>query len=145
MNLEFLEQFGHNHPEEYDSTLECFAHSVTAAFNRRGSILAVGCTDGRVFIWDFLTRGIAKIISAHVSQVTSLSWSRNGKLLATSSVDGYVYIWDVLKSVAIIKWNFNTAVNSVQFSPRNHNILLTNSLKQPSYLIKYEVNSDGTS
>ena len=46
--------------------------AVTAAFNRRGSLLAVGCNDGRIVVWDFLTRGIAKIISAHVHPVTSV-------------------------------------------------------------------------
>ena len=72
MNLELLEQFGQYYPEEFDGTLDCISLAVTCAFNRRGTCLAVGCNDGRIVIWDFLTRGIAKIISAHVHPVCSL-------------------------------------------------------------------------
>lgn len=68
----FSESFGQNYPEEFDGALDCASLAVTCAFNRRGTLLAVGCNDGRIVIWDFLTRGIAKVISAHVHPVCSL-------------------------------------------------------------------------
>ena len=43
-------------PEVIEDSLE-EGYAVTMAFNRRGSLLAVGCNDGRVVIWDFDTRG----------------------------------------------------------------------------------------
>lgn len=46
--------------------------AITCSFNRRGTLLAVGCNDGRIVIWDFLTRGISKIISAHAHPVCSV-------------------------------------------------------------------------
>ena len=58
--------------QEYDGSLDSVSVAGTASFNRRGSLLAVGCNDGRIVVWDFLTRGIAKIISAHVHPVTSV-------------------------------------------------------------------------
>uniref|UniRef100_H3AYS0 RB binding protein 5, histone lysine methyltransferase complex subunit n=1 Tax=Latimeria chalumnae TaxID=7897 RepID=H3AYS0_LATCH len=72
MNLELLESFGQNYPEEADGTLDCISMALTCTFNRWGTLLAVGCNDGRIVIWDFLTRGIAKIISAHIHPVCSL-------------------------------------------------------------------------
>lgn len=72
------ESFGQNYPEEFDGSLDCISLALTCAFNKYGTLLAVGCNDGRIVIWDILTRGIAKIISAHVHPVCSLSWSRNG-------------------------------------------------------------------
>ena len=58
--------------QDFDGALDCISIAITCSFNRRGTLLAVGCNDGRIVIWDFLTRGIAKIISAHVHPVCSL-------------------------------------------------------------------------
>lgn len=60
--------------QEADGTLDCISMALTCTFNRWGTLLAVGCNDGRIVIWDFLTRGIAKIISAHIHPVCSLWW-----------------------------------------------------------------------
>ena len=50
------ESFGQNYPEENDGTLDCVTMALTAQFNRFGTLLAVGCNDGRIVVWDFLTR-----------------------------------------------------------------------------------------
>ena len=34
MNLELLESFGQNYPEEYDGSLDCISMAVTCQFNR---------------------------------------------------------------------------------------------------------------
>ena len=76
VDLEFLESFGQNYPEENDGTLDCITMAITCQFNRYGTLLAVGCNDGRIVIWDFLTRGIAKII-----QVSGIQFYKNFQLL----------------------------------------------------------------
>ena len=58
--------------QEFDGTLDSISAALTCAFNRTGSLLAVGCNDGRLVVWDFLTRGIAKVYSAHVHPVCSV-------------------------------------------------------------------------
>lgn len=58
--------------KEFDGVLDSVSFGVSCMFNKYGSLLAVGCNDGRIVIWDFLTRGIAKIIMAHVHPVCSL-------------------------------------------------------------------------
>lgn len=144
MNLELLNQFGQPFPEDFDIELPQVCHATVAAFNRRGYVLAVGSNDGRVFIWDIMTRTIAKVISAHGSIVTALSWSRNGKLLATSSTDCYVCIWDVITSECIIQWHFTSAVLFVQFAPRDDTILLIRRIKESSLLVRYARTKDKT-
>ena len=103
MNLELLESFGQNFPEDFDGTLDCMSVAITCQFNRHGTLLAVGCNDGRIFIWDFLTRGIAKIINAHVYPVCSLSWSRSGYQLLSASTDNSVCVWCVVSGDCLRK------------------------------------------
>lgn len=140
MNLELLESFGQNFPEDFDGTLDCMSVAVTCQFNRRGTLLAVGCNDGRIFIWDFLTRGIAKIITAHIYPVCSLSWNRKGYHLLSASTDNTVCIWNVVTGDCIRKYRFPSPFLKVQFNPRNSTEFLVSLLKYPSLL----VNEDGS-
>jgi len=72
--------------QEFDGVLDCISVAVTCTFNRLGTLLAVGCNDGRIVFWDFLTRGIAKVISAHVHpvccvrQVNSKNYQRSNSM-----------------------------------------------------------------
>lgn len=135
MNLELLESFGQNYPEEFDGALDCISLAVTCAFNKRGTLLAVGCNDGRIVIWDFLTRGIAKIMSAHVHPVCSLTWSRTGHKLASASTDNNVCIWDVLTGDCDQKYRFPCPVLKVQFQPRIHECILVCPMRHAAVIV----------
>lgn len=139
MNLELLESFGQNYPEEFDGTLDCISLAVTCAFNKRGTLLAVGCNDGRIVIWDFLTRGIAKIITAHMHPVCSISWSRDGHKLLSASTDNNVCIWDVLSGECEQRYRFPSPVLKVQYHPRNDKMFLVCPLRHAAVI----VHSDG--
>nr|CAG4638405.1 EOG090X04Y3 [Cyclestheria hislopi] len=138
MNLELLESFGQNYPEEFDGTLDCISMAVTAIFNRRGTLLAVGCNDGRIVIWDFLTRGITKIISAHVHPVCSLSWSRSGHKIISASTDNSVAIWEVLTGECNQKYRFPSPILRVQFHPRNQDVILVCPMRHAAVLVDLE-------
>ena len=105
---------------------------------RRGTLLAVGCNDGRIFVWDFLTRGIAKIINAHVHPVCSLSWNRTGHNLLSASTDNTVCIWNVITGDCLRKYRFPSPFLKVQFNPRNNGIFLVCPLKHPSLLVNLD-------
>lgn len=135
MNLELLESFGQNFPEDFDGTLDCISIAVTCAFNRRGTLLAVGCNDGRIVIWDFLTRGIAKVISAHVHPVCSLSWNRNGHKLLSASTDNNVSLWDILTGECEKTYRFPSPILKIQFHPRNSSMFLVCPLKHAAVLM----------
>lgn len=138
MNLELLESFGQNYPEEFDGTLDSISLAATCAFNKRGTLLAVGCNDGRIFIWDFLTRGIAKSISAHVHPVCSLSWSRNCHKLLSASTDHNVCIWDVLTGDCEQRYRFPTPILRVQFDPRKDKRFLVCPMRHAALLVDTE-------
>ncbi|KAK3801186.1 hypothetical protein RRG08_028196 [Elysia crispata] len=135
MNLELLESFGQNFPEDFDGNLDCVSIAITCAFNRQGTLLAVGCNDGRIVIWDFLTRGIAKFVNAHVHPVCSLSWNRNGHKLLSAATDNTVAIWDVLTGENDKVFRFPSPVLKIQWHPRNSSQFLVCPLKHAAVLM----------
>lgn len=60
-------------PQTVEDTLEDGSgNRVTAlGFNRKGIYLAAGHHDGRVTIWDFNTRSVARVFIGHVRPITS--------------------------------------------------------------------------
>lgn len=136
MNLELLESFGQNYPEEFDGSLDSISLALTCSFNKHGTLLAVGCNDGRIVIWDFLTRGIAKMISSHVHPICSISWSRNGHKLLSASTDNNVCIWDLLTGDCENKYRFPSPVLKVQYDPRNDGRFLVNPMKYAAVLVE---------
>ena len=55
MNLELLRTFDGSYPEHNDGVLDSGSEALITQFNRRGTMLAVGCNDGRIALWDFMT------------------------------------------------------------------------------------------
>jgi COMPASS component SWD1 len=99
-------------------------------------MLAVGCSDGRLVIWDFLTRGIAKIISADWSPIYSITWSKKSDLIATSSTDNTVCIWYTSTGRCRTRIScIQSPILKIQFHPRNSSYLLICPLKHPPVLI----------
>lgn len=54
--------------------IDPYTMCVSLNFNRAGTILAIGCNDGRLILWDFITNSIAKTFYGHFSTVNSLSY-----------------------------------------------------------------------
>lgn len=69
------------------------------AFNRWGTLLAAGCLNGSVALYDYQTRGMASTLEGgHPDQtaVTALLWSGDGRTLLSGGHDGgCVVAWDV--------------------------------------------------
>lgn len=113
---------GAQYPEELEGQLDLQNASANCCkFNRWGSIVAVGCTDGRVFVVDFITKNIARTFSAHALPVSCLSWSRNGRKLLTASADQSIAVFDVLSGTLLHRIRFQSMVTFAQFHPRNDN------------------------
>lgn len=89
-------------------------------------------------MWDFLTRGIAKVISAHVHPVCSISWNRSGHKLLTASTDFVVSVWDVLSGECDRTFRFPSPVLKVQFHPRDSTQFLVCPMKHAAVLMTLE-------
>ena len=97
MNLALIDPFElHNElPEMIEAKLQVSGAVVVCAFNRRGNLLAGGCSDNRVVVWDFETHGVARVLEAHTGSVTAVSWTRSSRRLLSASVDGSLIMWEV--------------------------------------------------
>nr|CRZ22558.1 Bm3499 [Brugia malayi] len=126
MNSELLDKnFGVCFPEELDGALDTQQGSANCCkFNRWGSLIAVGSIDGRVYIFDLITKGVVKSWVCHGYSITSLSWSRDGRKLLTASNDWSVAIWDVLEGSRIERQIYGSPVLCAMFNPRNDKRIL---------------------
>lgn len=115
-------------PECIEEFLD-YGYAISCAFNRPGTLLATGTKDGYIGIWDFETRGLAKVLcesseSESSSAVTSLSWSRNGRYLLSGQSDernksnNKIILWDVLSGEQVHEVELPSGATRVSLSAR---------------------------
>ncbi|CAH9117785.1 unnamed protein product [Cuscuta epithymum] len=104
MNAPIIDPLQGDFPEVIEEYLE---HGVMKciAFNRRGTLLAAGCSDGSCIIWDFETRGISKELRDKdcLAAITSVCWSKYGHRILVSAADKSLTLWDVVKGEKIMR------------------------------------------
>ena len=98
-------------------------------------MLAVGCNDSRIALWDFMTRGISRQCSHHIHLITSLSWNRTGRKLLSSVTDWNVVLWDVVSREAELCLRFPSPVVKVQFNPRDKGTSLVCPMRHAPTLV----------
>eukprot|EP00727_Mastigamoeba_balamuthi_P007504 m51a1_g3374 hypothetical protein (498) ;mRNA; f:467874-469491 len=128
MNLQLL-PYSTDIPESVDIVLD-EGIATCCRFNRWGTLLATGCHDGRVVVWDFDTLVAAQVLLGHAHPITSLSWSRSGKKLASACTDHTVCVWDVLSGSVDARVRFESPVWSVQFHPRDQTRFLASPVAE---------------
>ncbi|KAG4109710.1 hypothetical protein ERO13_D13G003400v2 [Gossypium hirsutum] len=104
MNAPIIDPLQGDFPEVIEEYLE---HGLMKciAFNRRGTLLAAGCSDGSCVIWDFETRGIAKELKDRdcSAAITSVCWSKYGHRILVSAADKSLTLWDVVSGQKVTR------------------------------------------
>jgi WD40 repeat protein len=71
---------------------------VALAFDPVGKMLASGCEDGTIKLWDEASGKELATLKGHTGEVWSLAFSKDGKVLASGSADKTIKLWEVPKT-----------------------------------------------
>lgn len=82
-----------------------------------GVVVATGCDDTTVRLWNVRRSNSRVVLSGHTQRVYSVSFNGDGALLATASNDGTVRLWDVAEGRAIHTIDAGNRLWSAAFSP----------------------------
>jgi WD40 repeat protein len=92
------------------------------AFSPDGLVLAAGCMDGSVVVWETTARRTRASLHGHAGIVNGLAFSRDGRSLATAGHDGTLCVWDVASGRLRSAARGAGAIRSVAFSPDGRTI-----------------------
>ena len=66
------------------------------AFHQNSQRLAIGASDGKVFIYDITTGSIWKNLNAHTNEISALNFDFSGNVLVTySATEATIKFWKV--------------------------------------------------
>jgi WD40 repeat protein len=97
---------------------------LTASFSPVGNTIAIGCDNGKAYVWNSTTDRDWRMIADHDQQrIWAVAWSPDGKTILTGSADRTARLWDVTKGKEIAKLENKDAVLAVAFGPDGRTIL----------------------
>ena len=117
--LATLAQTRHNHPGKKTGV-------YSVAISPDGKILAAGCTDWTVKLWDLTTRRLLGVLKEHSTPVKYVTFSPDGTLLASGDERGDLILWDPVTQEKTAKLttrfttdetSFTSMVECIAFSP----------------------------
>jgi WD40 repeat protein len=96
-----------------------FSEAVTSlAFSPDGKLLAAGCMDGKLRLFDGRTGELKKVWDDDIARFASVVFSPDGRTLVSQSRDMTVKVWDVQTAKVLRTLQGNKAsVTAVAFSP----------------------------
>ena len=111
-------------PEIIDRTLE-EGHALITSFNSGGTMLAIGCHDGRIQLFSVDVWALCRLFFGHVRPITSLQWSKNGRVVMSCCMDWCLVMWDVMSGDIVHKIRFSSALLSGDLHPAAHSAVVS--------------------
>jgi serine/threonine protein kinase/WD40 repeat protein len=68
-----------------------------------GRLLAVGCADQRIYIWDHAKQRLQSVLEGHTSLGINVKFSHAGEFLISTSWDGSTRIWDPVSGRQLVR------------------------------------------
>eukprot|EP00308_Calcidiscus_leptoporus_P004413 CAMPEP_0119356160 /NCGR_PEP_ID=MMETSP1334-20130426/4835_1 /TAXON_ID=127549 /ORGANISM="Calcidiscus leptoporus, Strain RCC1130" /LENGTH=490 /DNA_ID=CAMNT_0007370135 /DNA_START=28 /DNA_END=1501 /DNA_ORIENTATION=- len=127
MNLALIDPFELHAelPEMIEDKMQVESAVLVCSFNRRGNLLAGGCVDGRVVVWDFETHGVARTLHLHAARVSAVSWTRSSRRLLSASADSELILWEVLSGIPSVRVDLGgVEIVHAEMHPRSRKMCL---------------------
>jgi WD40 repeat protein len=94
------------------------------AWSPNRTLLAVGCADGRAYVYTYI--GDKMMLTAtyqgHQKSIRTLAWSFDGNYIASASEDYAVHIWQATATQVLTYHGHVGTVNALAWSPTNYHI-----------------------
>ena len=139
MNLELSNPFETDYPEVIETSIlkeSTQKHAMCCAFNRKGTLMAIGYGDTTCGIWDLATRNTVRLFEkGHSHHLTSVNWSGDGRRICSSSYDKRICLWDVFSGNLIASHMFKTGVIFAQMHPKLHDMCVAIVIGMPPMLV----------
>jgi WD40 repeat protein/serine/threonine protein kinase len=87
------------------------------AFNPSGTVLAAGCWDGKVRLWDPMTGKLLRTFTGQPRGFDGVAFSRDGQLLAAANWDGTIMVCDLAANQQRVLKGHKERVSAVAFRP----------------------------
>lgn len=97
----------------------------SVAWSPDGRLLAVGCDDRNVHVWDAMSGRLESLLEGHQRYVTAVAFSPDGELLASASLDGTTRLWDPVSGRPLVTapgmcLNFSSDGRGLGFCRESH-------------------------
>ena len=92
-------------------------------FSPTSNMVAVGCSDGKLLLYNYITGALIKEINAHPSWVTCVKFSPDGSQIVTGGSDNKVKTWTNTGTLINNYSGHASYVTSVKFTPDNKYIV----------------------
>eukprot|EP01083_Nonionella_stella_P088768 247613_1 len=123
MNIPLQDLSQKTFPEILDRTIP-EARANVCAFNKWGTLLAVGTKWGTVEIFDMETLSSVKKITINSDPVSSIRWSRDGSRILIITARNCVTLHDMLSDLPVASQRFEETITGAVLDPRKRDVAL---------------------
>ncbi|WRT70543.1 uncharacterized protein IL334_007541 [Kwoniella shivajii] len=108
---------------EFLTSLETGSEITWLQWHPKGNVLAAGCEDATVWMWNLPSGNTLTVLSSHTFSTTAGIFPPPlGRQLLTASLDSSLVLWDPKTSVPIWKSSKFMTANSPELDPAEHGI-----------------------
>ncbi|RSH85140.1 hypothetical protein EHS25_004947 [Saitozyma podzolica] len=102
---------------EFLTSLETGSEITWLSWHPKGNVLAAGCEDATVWMWQLPSGNTMTVLSSHTLPSSAGVFPAPGRTLLTASLDSSLCLWDPRSSAPLFKSSIFAAPNAMELDP----------------------------